>query len=228
MHTIPRASGIYVIRSLVDNRVLVGQTARLFSQRFRVHKYKLRKNKHDNPYLQNCFNKHGEANLQFEVLETLETTEDLNNREIYWIAFYNAMDRNCGFNLREGGAFGLYSPELKLRVKNGIKNSQKAQLVKQKQAAQQAKLWHFCAPDGKHVIIHNLRKMCRELNLPLASMQKVAYDKCKGYKGWTSVAQKFDTCPICTGTKHHSNTACSYECRRALAHRVRKCNLDQR
>ena len=72
-------SGIYIIRNLVTNKVYVGSTKH-FDKRWNLEHLKdLRLNKHYNCKLQRSFNKHGEENFSFEIIEELEY--DANNPE---------------------------------------------------------------------------------------------------------------------------------------------------
>lgn len=119
----PTDNGIYSIRAS-NGMNLVGQTSRGFKRRFREHVRALQLGKHDNPRLQNHFNKHGEGDLRFVILEV--DPGDINRAECDWIAKLQAMHHENGFNLREGGSYGLYSSELRKRVSDGIRNSEKS------------------------------------------------------------------------------------------------------
>ena len=57
-------SGIYCIRNSINNKCYVGQSKNV-KKRFIHHKSMLRKNEHNNPYLQNSWNKYGENNFTF-------------------------------------------------------------------------------------------------------------------------------------------------------------------
>lgn len=97
-------SGIYKITCLKNNMSYVGQ-AKDIQKRFVRHIRSLNKNKHYNKHLQNSWNKYGEKNFIFEVIENC-TTKKLNEREIYWIytldTFKNGFNQTCG----GGGALG--------------------------------------------------------------------------------------------------------------------------
>lgn len=99
-------SGIYKITCITNNKVYIGQSTNI-QERIKDHKRRLKNNKHDNSYLQNSWNKHGKENFKFEILEICENNfKILNEREIYWINEYNALDRRFGFNLSSGGGNG--------------------------------------------------------------------------------------------------------------------------
>ena len=47
----------------------------------------LNRHEHTNNHLQNAWDKYGEENFRFEILEQCEI-RDLNRREKYWIDYY--------------------------------------------------------------------------------------------------------------------------------------------
>lgn len=81
-----KKSGIYEIRCLVTNKVYIGSAVNL-QQRYSDHKKTLRKNTHRNPRLQNAWNKYGEENFTFLVVEFVLLKENLISREQWWIDF---------------------------------------------------------------------------------------------------------------------------------------------
>lgn len=91
--------GIYSITNLINGKKYIGQSINI-ENRFVRHKCELRKNRHVNRHLQASWNKYGEKNFKFNIIETC-TKESLNNRENYWINYYNTL--NNGYNLDEGG-----------------------------------------------------------------------------------------------------------------------------
>lgn len=106
--------GIYKITNKKNGKVYIGQSNDMVKRK-NSHFNALRKNKHDNVHLQNSFNKYGECNFSFEVLE--ECSEDeLNDLEIKYIKEYNSTDRKFGFNIRDGGSSGSLSEETKMKL----------------------------------------------------------------------------------------------------------------
>ena len=91
--------GIYSITCTITNKVYIGKSINI-KNRWHQHRYALRRNNHDNSYLQNAWNTHGEKNFQFSIVE--ETTEeDLQDKEIYYIELYKTGIRQFGYNLRK-------------------------------------------------------------------------------------------------------------------------------
>lgn len=92
--------GIYQIKNLCNNKVYIGQTRQNFQKRFWFHRWKLNNGTHDNKYLQAAYNKYGEENFEFSVIEVIREFE-LNEREIYWIDYYRKM--GLCYSIQDGG-----------------------------------------------------------------------------------------------------------------------------
>lgn len=90
---------IYKITNIINNKCYIGQT-KDYIKRFSAHKNSLRKNKHDNPHLQSAWNKYGEENFSFDILEY---TENYNEKEKYYIAYYKSDNLEFGYNILPGG-----------------------------------------------------------------------------------------------------------------------------
>ena len=76
--------GIYKIINKVNGKVYVGSAVDL-RRRWREHKSILCKNRHYNDRLQKSWNKHGEGNFLFEVIEEVQDKEKLLEREQCYI-----------------------------------------------------------------------------------------------------------------------------------------------
>ena len=90
---------IYKIVNKVNNKCYVGQS-KDYNKRFQEHRWALKNNKHENACLQNAWNKYGEENFDFVVIEDL--TSDYNSLEKYWIKELNSVTPN-GYNILKGG-----------------------------------------------------------------------------------------------------------------------------
>lgn len=53
-----------------------------------------------------AINKYGKEKFKIEILEECESEDHLNEREIYWINFFNSRDRLIGYNITKGGNGG--------------------------------------------------------------------------------------------------------------------------
>ena len=59
------------------------------------------------PLLKKAIKKYGKENFTIEILEWCESDKDLNEREVYWINYYNAIEDDMYYNLNSGGYGGF-------------------------------------------------------------------------------------------------------------------------
>lgn len=67
--------GIYQIKNIKTNKIYIGSAINLYN-RFLEHRAELRGGYHQNIYLQRAFNKYGEHNFMFEILEIRNENRD--------------------------------------------------------------------------------------------------------------------------------------------------------
>lgn len=104
--------GIYCIENIKNGKKYIGKSKNI-SRRFSQHKSKLNKNQHTNSLLQDDWNKYGEINFKFYLLEECEENEQ-NPKEQYWIQKLNTYD--CGYNKDLGGVVGRWSGDNKKKM----------------------------------------------------------------------------------------------------------------
>jgi group I intron endonuclease len=89
---------VYKITNLINQKLYIGSTRQIFATRKAQHLARLRRNAHVNPHLQSAFNKYGEVNILFTIIEECEL-EDTYRREHYYIQLLNTIDHNVGYNI---------------------------------------------------------------------------------------------------------------------------------
>lgn len=95
-----RYGRIYIIKNTVNDKVHVGQTKVSLKLRFQNHLSAARNGK--DYIIGKAIRKYGEDKFYIELLEEC-TVEELNEREKYWIAFFNSTDNRSGYNISTGG-----------------------------------------------------------------------------------------------------------------------------
>lgn len=90
--------GVYQIKNCITNQLYIGSTTMTFVKRCQHHINRLRSGKHKNLYLQRSWNKYGEDNFEFSIVEIC--TKDLSLvQEQIWINKLNVLDKKKGFNI---------------------------------------------------------------------------------------------------------------------------------
>jgi group I intron endonuclease len=132
---VKKICGIYKITCIDNDKVYIGQSIDI-KRRWSNHRSKLNNNKHDNDYLQKAWNKYGSLDFTHEIIEILphESNQTLiNYKECYWINYYNALNKQYGFNLAQGGSCGnpfINKTEEEMEIwKNKIKETKSHEYI---------------------------------------------------------------------------------------------------
>lgn len=112
----PAVGVIYKITCLINGKLYVGQTRQKLSRRITQHKYDSKKGSLG---IGAAIRKYGWENFSAEVIESCPV-EQLNERELFWIAALNTKASN-GYNLTDGGDGGKgFSPSPETRAKLSV------------------------------------------------------------------------------------------------------------
>ncbi len=188
---------IYCWTNKVTGKKYIGQTIRP-EQRMANHKHSALVLGSDF-YFHRSLRKRGVEGFDYEVLEE---TDNLSERETFWIKYHNTVWPN-GYNQMET------SHVITDEMRKKISVSQKARLAKltpkqrkiwsqnkskalkgfkqpdsQKQKVREAnqKTWSVTFPDGTVKIINNLRQFCKDNNLGTTGQSNLTRGSYKGYK----------------------------------------------
>lgn len=96
--TIETVGIVYQIRNKIDNKKYIGQTTRSLNNRINDYKRGF-----GNDYMNNAFKKYGWDNFEFSIIDTAQTIEELNTKEIKYILDFNTNDKKTGYNIHDGG-----------------------------------------------------------------------------------------------------------------------------
>jgi group I intron endonuclease len=108
--------GIYKILNVKDNKIYIGSSVNL-KNREKKHFWMLRKNIHDNEYLQNSYNKYGKDTFLFDIIEIC-SFEELIVKENFYINKYNSNNLSFGYNLATVNEFrrNTFNNEVKIKL----------------------------------------------------------------------------------------------------------------
>ena len=145
-------AGIYQIINLVNQKSYVGSSKHIHDRIYN-HKNQLKLKKHTNTHLQNAWNKVGEENFAYKILETFQnpSTEFLEEREDYWIETLNTMNESVGYN-KQKATRGTFSDKWK------DKQSHHRNKGKQKEYYDKRKYFKDLSEEVKEQIIENILK----------------------------------------------------------------------
>ena len=119
---------IYKSTNKITGKVYIGQTTHSLDKRIKSH-IKESKIESNRPFMLSI-KKYGIDNFVFEIIDSSDNLNELNDKEIYWIDFYNSVSPN-GYNVTGGGQGDktIGTKELGKRISEGLKNSEKWQTL---------------------------------------------------------------------------------------------------
>lgn len=175
---------IYKITNKINGKIYIGQTKKTIEERFQEH---LKKAKiHTNRYLYDAMNKYGYENFIVSQIEECANSK-LDEREIYWIAFYQSNNKQYGYNMTIGGGGGdtwitnPHKEEIAKKISQANKGKHKNPQVIQKwvTAAKEANTIKIDKQELKQDIQNfmSIEDICKKYHLS----RKTFYNKCKEY-----------------------------------------------
>ena len=102
----------------MNNKIYIGSANDLYNRKS-THFKSLREGTHENSYLQNAYNKYGADAFEFSVLEIVENSEELIEREQYYMDKTKCYDREIGYNMCKLARSSLgikRSPETRAKI----------------------------------------------------------------------------------------------------------------
>lgn len=93
---------IYKITNKINKKIYIGQTIRSLKARWKRHT----RGTSRCTSLSNAIKKYGAENFTIEVIDKATTPDELNKKEIYWIAYYKSDEKEFGYNIQIGGRNG--------------------------------------------------------------------------------------------------------------------------
>ena len=118
----PPTIGVYKISNILSGRYYIGYSTNI-ERRFCVHRSKLRKNCHDNIFLQRAYNLDGEDNYRYDIIHICDTEEEAKEIELKYLTDLSIREKlyNLNYN-NSGGDLISHHPE-KEKIRNQISSS---------------------------------------------------------------------------------------------------------
>lgn len=99
-----RIGYIYCIVNIINNKKYIGQTINGIENRILSHVKYYKLNKKKISIIGNAIKHYGPHNFICKVIDYSFNKDELDNKEIYWISFYNTCHPDHGYNICIGGA----------------------------------------------------------------------------------------------------------------------------
>lgn len=217
-------SGIYRIENTKTRKVYIGQAGNL-RKRYLDHISALRRDNHDNSYLQNAWNKYDEEDFVFSILEECEA-DKLAQQEQHWMDYYRCYDRRYGYNINPSSTNNpmlgqTHTPEARAKISAKAKGRKMSQAnkdallkankgvakppkkLKPKEIVRPRKdytrnkkyLYWIFDTEGNYYKTDNLQEFCRENRFSLTHMRNMIV-KGTFYKGWAGFRQPLKQTPL--------------------------------
>lgn len=102
---------IYKYTNIIDGKIYIGQTRKSLEERAENgNNYK------GSTHFYNAIQRYGWENFKGEILEEVETVEEANDREKYYISLYNSTNQDVGYNITSGGWNCEFAEETKRTI----------------------------------------------------------------------------------------------------------------
>jgi group I intron endonuclease len=149
-------SAIYIITCTVNNKHYIGKSVHYF-HRIGQHKIALKENRHHSYHLQKAYNKYGEDNFIFEILEEYPKNI-LNSMEKYWITLLDTCNRNYGYNILNPNGYGSHQADVVTKDKMRVNAVNRKLSEETKQKLREINLGKSLSPEVFENLLESGRK----------------------------------------------------------------------
>jgi group I intron endonuclease len=117
---------IYKATNIINGKIYIGQTVQKLEARINRH---IRDSKSSSiMYFHRALIKYGQDKFTWEIIDNAKTINELNQKEVYWINYYNSNNEEYGYNCNSGGGNAIPNDKTKERLSIAWKNSEKQKL----------------------------------------------------------------------------------------------------
>lgn len=167
-------SGIYKITNKANGKFYFGSSVNI-PQRFREHKYRLRKGNHGNGHLQASWNRHGEKSFVFEAWAYCDPCNTTEYEQIL-LDLYSAKKSICynqAIDAKSPNKGRKMSESMKEKVRKfhkGRKWSDEHKMNLAKANARRGKTLEVSYPDGSKIIFDTIREAAQSIGVSSSSI----------------------------------------------------------
>ena len=115
---------IYKATNHINGKIYIGQTIISLTERQGCHKRQSFKN-NSPAHFHRAIRKYGFNSFEWKIIDSAKSREELNQKEQYWISFFNSFNGTFGYNCTKGGA----SIEFRDCIKKKISKTQKGRNI---------------------------------------------------------------------------------------------------
>lgn len=171
-------SGVYKIRNVKNNKIYIGSTIGKLIKRCIGHRTQLRYNIHANRHLQRAWNKWGEENFEFSILESCSKNKTIEREQHY-------MDTlKPNYNILKFAGGGILGYRHTQKTKNLI-----ASLQSGRKHHSYIDDLVFYRPDRGH-FIGTRKEFSEKFKLRLNGVNKLSSSSINHHKGWICLGNK--------------------------------------
>lgn len=114
---------IYEAKNIINEKRYIGQTQHTLEHRKRQHLATSKRDVSVSQHFYSAIRQYGDDNFQWRILDYATTQDELNEKESFWINFYNTTDPAFGYNLKGGGQYAFLTEDVKQKIGNAQKGS---------------------------------------------------------------------------------------------------------
>ena len=96
---------IYKITNIETNKIYIGKTSKDLRTRWKTH-INASLNLKNDTRLYNSIRKYGKENFKIEQIDEANTLKELQEKEFYWINYFNSTSEKIGYNIQKGNECG--------------------------------------------------------------------------------------------------------------------------
>lgn len=209
---------IYKITNIKNKKVYIGQTID-FKSRIRNHKYRGIKNK-KTQYISNVINKYGWDSFEVEILEICDE-QNLTKREIYWVEYYNSLDKQFGYNIKIPGPHGPHSKETKEKISKNNKGKHGKVTLMHKKELKSIRRRSYLKIRNKKILNENMLEVTRDREYELLNGEPLTQEEIKQY-----LSKKFKNRKVSKITRERLSKAAKKQNRDKFKVIILEFNLD--